>query len=438
MTSAVSAKRLRSSTALAFGSRAFGTATRFALQVVLARWLGTSSYGRFVVVRGWGELLAKVPNGGLELAAVRNLPVENVVRSRSYVLASVAKSERLTILRGIVLAAAAVVVASFVGAPSQIWFVGMLLIVAQAIASLYLAMQQAFHRFVNGTVITELCQPLVFGSGIVVLAAADALSATTALVALVGSVAVGALLQRRDVRRSVAAGAQTAERPADIDVERVTETTTAETRLLFASQIAIAAINLSGVLIVGLVVGVEAAGLLAVAGRAASPSRLATSAVESLVSGNLSATRVLDGEGARQARQTIVDNAIRMSFLPSVVFLVGGIVFSGLVLELFGPDYAAARTAVIIFLVAHLVEGMTGPCGYLSSSCGSVVTYARIMSSHAIVMVLLVALFASAWGITGAAIAQLLVTISWNAALVIDSGRSLGVWCLPHRGLMRS
>lgn len=421
--------RLVAAAGTVFVSRMFGTAVRFGIQVLLARWLGAAAYGRFVVVRGWGELLAKVPNRGLDLTAVRELPIHRATGNRRARERFVTRAERSTTIVAMSLAVATAAIVAASGALDRLWLIGLVIILAQTLATLFLAMQQGLGRLTHATSVTELAQPFFFLIVVLVLFVGDRLTATTAMVALVASIGGGAILQRRNVT-SFDEGEAAA--PSELPLtDGSTITQPRQISELFASLLAVSAINMSGVLILGIVEGPAAAGLFAVATRVASPSRMASSGVEALVSGDLGATRVLDASEARSARQHIVDRAIRLSALPALLFLAGGIALSGLVLDVFGPDFAGARTAVIMLLLAHTVEALSGPSGYLISSCGSTRVYATIMVGHAVGFVLLATVFTLLWGITGTAISQLLVTISWNAAVVAENRRALGVTCLP-------
>ena len=156
-----------------------GTVLRAMLQVIIARWLGPAAYGRFVVARGWGELLAGLPDRGYRLAVVRDLP--NLGRSnpgarRSYIAAA----ERFTARNAAILSAGAIATAFFIQREnSGTTIAGLTLVFTLALAVIYKHMFQGIHRYATGQAFAELMIPIVFAALLGVIWLTGDPSATT-------------------------------------------------------------------------------------------------------------------------------------------------------------------------------------------------------------------------------------------------------------------
>ena len=407
-----------------------GTGIRFVIQVALANWMGAAEFGRFVTGRGWGELLAKVPNRGYELTAVRYLPMYEESRDWRHYRGFVRLSQLETLILGCAIGGlAALGYVTLADQPDGAITAGMLIIPTLSAVFMGRSLLQGAHQVVAATMLLEVVMPLLLagliGATFVVV---GEVTAEVALLILAGTMATIAVVETVVVHRNLPIEARRAEPVYD----RHLWVSTART--LFVAQIAIAVLTVADVLIVSAVVGRAEAGLYAVATRIAVIGRLVNSGLESVVSGRIARAHSVND---RPAIQRAVDETIRLSTVPTIGFALLAIVAADPILSLFGAEYVAARPVLVILLIGNVSNALTGPSGYVVSMGPDERLYSLVMSVNAVALVVLGFVAAKFWGIEGVAWTQAGVTVSWNLALVWLARSRLGVSCYPRRSLLR-
>ena len=412
------------------GTNLGGTALRFVTQVILARWMGAATYGQFVIGRGWGELLAKVPNRGYQMTSVRFLPRYEAEGEWSLFRGLLWLSRTETLLLGLGLSAASIsIYVATTGDADPAIVAGLALAPALAMVTTTRSLLQGVHRYVPATALTELVQPVIFALAIGALVLFGTVSAATALWIYVATMIAIAVMEGVMLRRAMPGPARDV--PRRFDRRRWVETA----RPLFVAQLAIATLGLADVLIVGAVVGPVDAGLYAVATRIAVMGRVVNSGLESVV-----APRIAHA-WSRSDTETIqrtIDRAIRTSILPTLGFVVIASVLATPLLSIFGEQFVEARVVLWILLAGNVANALTGPSGYVVALTDSERVYAVVMAAHAIVLVVLAWVLAHVGGIVAVALVQSCVTVSWNASMVVLARRRLGVCCYPRRDTVRT
>jgi O-antigen/teichoic acid export membrane protein len=411
------------------GTSLGGTALRFITQAILARWLGAAAYGQFVVGRGWGELLAKVPNRGYQMTSVRFLPRYEAEKEWSLFRGLLFLSRTETLLLGLALSAVSIAAyTTITGESDPAMVAGLALAPALAMVTTSRSLLQGVHLYVPATALTELVQPVIFAAAIGALVLFGTVSASTALWIYVATMVVIATLEGIMLRRALPEPAQHA--PRRFDRRRWVETA----RPMFVAQLAIATLGLADVLIVGAVLGPVDAGLYAVATRIAVVGRVVNSGLESVV-----APRFADAWSRRDvdAIQKTIDRAIRTSVAPTVGFVVITSVLATPVLSIFGEQFVDARVVLMILLAGNVANAFTGPSGYVVALTDSERVYAAVMAVHAVALVILCWVLAHIGGITAVALVQSGVTTSWNLCMVVLARRRLGMKCYPRRDTFR-
>ncbi|MEM7140168.1 MAG: lipopolysaccharide biosynthesis protein [Actinomycetota bacterium] len=405
-----------------------GTAVRFVLQVLLANWMTQAAYGLFLVGRSWGELLAKVPSRGYKLSAVRQLPRYEHDAAWPAYRGFVRRSSLETLVLGIAITlAAAVIYAAGTDRVDGVFLAGFALAPALALSSLWRSILQAGHRYVPALGVTELAQPLAFAVGVGAVAAATDLSPTVAVALWTASVAATAAIQWlmhlrwRPGPRRVA--------PDYADRRRWAQAS----RTDFVAQLALAAMSVLDLILVGWLLGPTEAALYGVASRVAVLGRIVNSGLESVVSPRITAAHA---RGDVPAIQGLVDQSIRVSTWPTVAFGVGVAALATPILRVFDDTYVDARSVLWILLAGNLVNALTGPSGFVISMTGYERPYAWIMATHAVLLGVAVWAFAGPHGILGVAVARTAVTVSWNAVLSTLAWRRLRVRCYPRPAVL--
>jgi O-antigen/teichoic acid export membrane protein len=119
------------------------------------------------------------------------------------------------------------------------------------------------------------------------------------------------------------------------------------------------------------------------------------------------------------------------------------IVFSRLLMRIFGHEFEVGWVILVIGTVGQLVNCSTGSVGYLLLMSGNEKKLVRIQMAMAVLTVVLCLLFVSRWGITGAAVATASANALTNLWCLLEVKKSLGLfpynrsyWMLAAPALM--
>lgn len=131
-----------------------------------------------------------------------------------------------------------------------------------------------------------------------------------------------------------------------------------------------------------------------------------------------------DGPRLRQA----VSSAVRLQSACAIPILVALLLFGRQIIELaFGPEYGAAAGPLRVLLIGHMVNVLTGPADLLLNMTGRERATALGMAVAAAVNVSLNLLLIPHLGMIGAALATTASNVTWNVGLAVLAGRALGV-----------
>ncbi|MGI9596755.1 MAG: lipopolysaccharide biosynthesis protein [Acidimicrobiales bacterium] len=416
--------------AAALGSMAVagtGTVLRFALQIVLARGMGSSGYGLFVTYRGWGELLATLPNRGYQAVVVRTLPAYADVGAGRRYHQLVRHSLRTVAIGGAAIAGVSMASVAVAGSAEPGLYLGLISVPLWALLRMVQAVLQAQHRYALGTLLADVMQPALLGLVVGVIWLVDRqLGPATAVGALLVSVGSSALLSYLLARREFPDPTSSVER-AEQDPGPWPSP-----RPFFVAHLAIAVLGMADVLILAMFVTPAEVALYAIASRIANLGRMVNSSLESVASARIAAAWAkLD----TVAIQTLVNRSIALGSVLTIILVTPLVIFRGSILGLVGEEYRGAATALIVLLIGNMVSAFTGPAGYVVALTGGQVIHARVMAAAAVALVAGCLVFGSL-GIVAVAAVRAATTFGWNAALVIDSRARLGVACYPNRGFL--
>ena len=136
----------------------------------------------------------------------------------------------------------------------------------------------------------------------------------------------------------------------------------------------------------------------------------------------------LHSQQRRLELQAFVTNVTRWTFWPSLAISLIFVAFGSLVLRLFGPGFEQGYATLVILTLGQLVNAFTGPVGSLLSMTGHQVVTARVLSTSAILGVVLGLIFTRIWGSVGTAVAFSGAMVLWNAWLAIAVIRKLEIY----------
>ena len=115
--------------------------------------------------------------------------------------------------------------------------------------------------------------------------------------------------------------------------------------------------------------------------------------------------------------QAVVARATQLGFWCSLAAVAGFAVLGSWLLGLFGPEFVAGYDTMMILITAQLVRSAAGPVVSLLSVTGHQQRCLPVFGSSLIGAILLVFILVPTFGIRGAAIAVLLVTLGWSVWL---------------------
>lgn len=132
-----------------------------------------------------------------------------------------------------------------------------------------------------------------------------------------------------------------------------------------------------------------------------------------------------------QARMDEVQRILTLGTWGITIFALpvglGLILWGKVLLGLFGFEFSAGYTALVILVIGQLVNASTGLVGSLMQMSGQQGMALRVVGGSAVANILLNAWLIPKWGIQGAAIATTATTIAWSTILVYAAWRRLGL-----------
>ena len=401
---------------------------RFVLQVVLARLCGPDAYGTYTVALTWAQMLAIPAGVGLSGVVLRYVPLYKVRGDWPRLAGLIVQSRRITVGAGAVLGLAGLTWVAL-GGSGSINRMSLVLAFAAtpllALSTLQTETLRGGGNVIGARVMTTVFQPvLVLCAALLAAVLGDGLTGVTALSSLVAATAVAVALQEATLRRTYR------EVRRGVEVLWATAEWLRVGGQLLVIKLFQMVLNLSDVLIVGVLLDVRSAGFYAVATKTAALGGLVTQAV------NMAVPPVIARAYAEDDTKTIQTQlrwSARIAFVPSFMLAVAMAVFAGPILRVFGGSFGAAASALAILAVGRLATAWTGPVGTTLSVTGHQRINVRVYGLAAALQVGLDFLLIPQFGIAGAAIANSAAIVFWNFALYMYVMRCLNVrlWPLP-------
>jgi O-antigen/teichoic acid export membrane protein len=417
--------RLARGSVLAFGTYAAGAALTYLSQLLIARLIGSTSYGYYAYALAWMTILAYVAALGFDVSLLRLISVYSAEGKWGLARGMLRYAER----RG---AAAACLIA--LGVCLLLWFVRASLpaeqvrtfVIGLALVPVWslLWMSSAAVRAYGGVVAALAPDRIVRDGGLVVVlglliaSRSVTVSAATVMLASVGCSLVGLFIVRAALRRR---------RPRAV-AEAVPEYAPAIWRAaalpLVLISIAETLLNRTGVLILGSSSQAIAAGVYAAAFNVAMTLTLPRTAVNALFAPLVSELWIT---GDRRALQFTVTRTALWTLLSALCMALPLMILAEPLLSWFGPDFAQGATALRVLLAGQIVASGFGPQMFLMTMTGNESSASVLLIGCAILNWMLGWLLTHLMGLTGAAIATTAALIFWNVAMAVFVWRSLGL-----------
>jgi O-antigen/teichoic acid export membrane protein len=349
---------------LALGLKGTIVAAGFGMQIVLARTLGPEGLGVYATFLSIVTVLSITGGFGMPLAAIRFIPVYAAAGQAARLRGFVRTAQGLVVATS--LPVAAVFCAVFLAVPALRDQAGLAvaaaaIIPAFGLATLVAGMLQAVGQplraeLLSGLARTLLVAVLVLASGWLGLASPVVALWLTALAALVTWAAALPVL-RRAMPVPPAGPRALDERRAWLDAG-------------LAFVLAMAALSLIerlDTILLGTLVGAEAAGIYSVSSRLALTVALASTSVLTLLAPTL-AREAAAGDRAGLQRSVAVATALMLTLALGIAVVMAAAL--PWLLPAFGPGFGTAATPLVILLGGQVAVAACGPGGGLLALAG--------------------------------------------------------------------
>jgi len=411
------------------GIKIVGAGLAFLMQILLTRTLGAAQYGIYVYALTWAQLVALVGAFGFSTASVRFVAKYrgqgDTKRLHDYLAFSRLTKTGISLGMGALFAVVAGLV--YTEAETQTTFlVAALLPVAQATLAVRIAEMRGAQYVVAGYTIEQVVRPVFVivcmgmaawvGWSILSYEAMVLYVAGTTLAAGTAVWGTGRVLPDKT------------ESGHDTEI-RTRHTTHRATWFRTARDMAlIAGFNLilfrADTIMVGSLVGTEAAGLYAVASKGAGLVAFVTLAVNATVAPMFAD---LYAQGGKEELQSVVTFGARLVLVGVASATVFLFVFAALLLSLFGPEYVASVPILRILLIGQLANAAAGPALLLLNMTEYESVSAWIQGTCAALNIGLNALLIWLFGAEGAASATAITMVVWNIMALVAVYRYLRI-----------
>ncbi len=409
---------------IVFVVQVVGAGLSYAVQVLLARFLGVSHYGVYAYLIVWIGFAALVASLGLPAASLRFLPMYKSTGDWARIHGFMRTISRATFAAAIAMAAAACGVALLLHAlgrlshPSTL-LLGAVLVPAFAGSMLFTEVARAGHRVGAAFAPPMIARPALIAVGATVLYVSRGMLTTSAAIAITVVASYIVLLAQYVLTRRLFVAPTSQHRPM---LER-REWLGVGVTLLAAGAFTITLMQVD-IVIVGAMLGSRDAGIYAAASKTATLVSFVIIAVNAAATPHFSSLWAL---GRVEELQRLVTKLASVIFWPSLAISAGIAALSGPLLELFGPGFRAAQASLLVLLVGQMINAAAGSVGYLLTLTGYHREATWALGLSAVACIALAVAGVAAFGLIGAALGSSVGFLLWNGSLYWLVRRKLGI-----------
>jgi O-antigen/teichoic acid export membrane protein len=402
--------RLIRGSTFVFMCRVVGAALTFVSQVLLARWMGASELGIYVLAFSWCILLSSFATLGFPVAAIRFVGGGLATNDPGYIRGFVRRGAQIVALAGTLIGAVGITMLwsgwLLDDTPSRYTLTLALLIVPVFAANTFFAgVANGLSQLPLSFVPANVARPLLFLALVIATwFTTDILDANRVMSLQVLAIFVVSVVTIWMVRRTVDGLLDT--EPAQYD----TRTWARTSAPLLATALFTGYFPEINIILSGAYLPSDQVALFHVSFRLALLVSFALFAVDA-VTGPEAARLHMSGD--KTALQSVVDRATRLRFgvAVSAVLMFG--ITGKFLLGLFGEEFVQGYMLLIILAVAQLVQAAVGPVARLMSVSGHQDRCLVVFVVALLVLVALVAVLVPLFGATGAAIAAFIDMTIW-------------------------
>ena len=396
----------------------------FAIQILLARWIGATELGVYVVAFSWCLLLSTMSGGGFSMAAIRFVGAGLATGRHGYVRGFIQRGNQVVIATGLVVATL-VLLARGAGAElyppagSAAFFYAMIAVPFFGLMQFQNGVANALSRIALSFTPNNIWRPLLFLFGLFLFRMLDRpLDAEQAMRLHFCSIAIvslgGGLILRRVLARALVAG------PREYD-----------TRVWLRVAPPLLAMEFFGnyfpeVTVIALSTHLpsDAIAVYNAAFRAAMLITFSLNAIDAIAAPRMS---TLHASGDLAGLQAAVDRATWLRFRVALLAVVLLGLFGKHLLALFGSEFIVGYHALLILSLAQLVTAGAGPTMRMLTISGHQNQCLGVFVAALLITLALIPLLVPRFGIEGASVAAGTASIFWSLTLRFMLTRYLGI-----------
>lgn len=409
---------------LVMSIRSCAAVAAYAVDVMLARWLGASEFGIYNFALAWLTLLAIVACLGLPGASLRFVPEYIAAGDRSALRGLLRRSSLLVLATGVVISVLGIG-AILLGRidlderyviPVSIALLGIPL---AALVQLNTETARGFGWLVVAYAPAQLAMPiLLLGAALFMLQVHGSLTGTDVVVATILSLALVLLYQsvtiRRRARSDLRAVAPTFDTWRWVGVSLP---------LLLINGITAFSAQLD-LILVGAFREPDEIGFYAAAAKVAVLVSYVAYGVLGLMEPKIAS---LYSKEKHVELQSLLSGLIHWVFWPSLLITLAVILLADFLLGLFGPRFVAGYWPLVLLALGNMAVVSTGPTRSLLTMTGHQGDCLLVSAATLALNVILVALLTPVFGIVGTAAATAFAMLVRSAWLLAVVNRKLGL-----------
>ncbi len=408
-----------------FAVMVLGAAMAFGTSILLTRLLGVTQYGIYIYALTWINLLALVCQLGMNTSLLRFVAAYKANgewgllrglhdRSIQYVLLA-------SFIIGVTTAFVVWLLHDRIGADqAKTFWIALLLLPLIALTGLRRAGLRAFRRVVKAELPDSFFRPLliaVLASGFIILSQKHLQATQVMVFNLIGALTAFFI---GTVWLTKAMPEQLRHNPP---VYAGREWLRVSLPLFFMSGMSLI-LNKTDIIMVGVILDSEQAGIYAVA------SRVAGLVVFGLTAANAIAAPMISelySTERYQELQRMITLAARGIGAFTLVVSISLVILGQYMLGLFGEDFVIGYLPLLILLGGQAINALAGSVGFLMTMTGHQKQAAKIFGTSAILNIVANAFLIPTLGLIGAAIATAVTTALWNFMMLAYVWRRLNI-----------
>jgi len=400
----------------AFAVSVLGAVMAFGTNVLLARLMGVTQYGVYIYALTWINLLALVSKLGMDTSLLRFVAAYNAKAEwglfRGILNHSVLYVFIVSVFIGVTVALIIWFLEEHVGLnQAKTFWIALLLLPLLSLTALRGAALRALKHIVQSGLPDSFIRPLLIATlaSLTYLYTQQNLQSTQVMVFNI----IGALI-------AFYIGTLWLLKALPIQLRHIQpvyvgrEWLKVSLPLFFISGMHLI-LHQTDIIMIGVMLDTEQAGIYAVVSRIAGLVLFGLTAINAIVVPMISE---LYSTGQYQKLQKMITLAARGIFIITLVVSLSLVILGKYILGLFGDEFVIGYIALLILLAGQTINALAGSVGFLMTMTGHQNKAAQILGVSALVNIMLNVILIFNFGVIGAAIATATSTALWNILML--------------------